>query len=347
MLRVLLVDSSAHFPANPLLYEGLQKLAAEHRLKVELFDEASFIEPLQTSYLYKLVYKGSHRRFLPSSWAMNRGLLGAARRFRPDVVLIVKGMFLAPETLGRIKEENGAILINYATDDPFNQLVNNSMLVEAIRFFDVYACTKRAIIDDVKKAGCSRAVFVPFGYKPTVHFPEDPKSDSERARFAADVTFLGTCDRDRVPIINAIRRARPELRLHLYGAFWNRHPSTRPCSNGLVRGRDVRLAFRGAKIVINLVRRANRDMHGPRTFEIPACGAFMLTDRTDEQREFLAEDKEAVFFSSIDEMNDKISYYLKHDSVRRSIAEAGYRRIIAQPNTYEDRAKSMLQLIGG
>ena len=80
--------------------------------------------------------------------------------------------------------------------------------------------------------------------------------------------------------------------------FWDRYKSTTTILQRSREGIDQRLVFSGAKIVGNLVRRANRDQHGPRTFEIPACGGFMLTERTDDQRSFLAEDKEAAYFCS-------------------------------------------------
>jgi spore maturation protein CgeB len=103
----------------------------------------------------------------------------------------------------------------------------------------------------------------------------------------------------------------------------------------------------GAKIMFNLVRRSNRDDHVMRTFEIPACGGFMLADRTEGQRAFLAEDREAVYFSTIDEMIEKIRYHLPRDAERRRIAEAGHRRITSGQNTYADRLKSIIEMVRG
>lgn len=51
----------------------------------------------------------------------NRRLLEEAKKFAPQVVLIVMGFHIAPEPRHAIKKETGAVLINYATDDPFNE----------------------------------------------------------------------------------------------------------------------------------------------------------------------------------------------------------------------------------
>jgi hypothetical protein len=84
----------------------------------------------------------------------NRRLLEEAKKFAPQVVLIVMGFHIAPETLHAIKKETGAVLINYATDDPFNERTSPRNVREAIPLYDVYAFTKRAIMDDVASAGC-------------------------------------------------------------------------------------------------------------------------------------------------------------------------------------------------
>lgn len=341
-MRLLLLDSSDMYPANPLFAEALSYVGRECGFQHEWFDEGKFTKAKSAIYFHKVFRRLSGRRPM-GYWNLNRRFLEAARAYRPDVVLITTGKWLSPATI-RSVGETGALLVNYATDDPFNSAVNTSMFKEAIPYYDVYACTKKAIIDDVRKAGCSNAVYVPFAYKPEVHFPERAQGPEEQARFSSDVVFIGGCDSDRLPFITGMLNAMPDLQLSLYGGFWNRYPSLRKYYRGFAFGHEFRLAVAGAKIVFNLVRRSNRDDHVMRTFEIPACGGFMLTDRTDAQCSFLAEDKEAVYFSSAEEMLDKIRYYLEHDLQRRRIAEAGYRRVTSGKNTYGDRLKTILEI---
>jgi spore maturation protein CgeB len=329
-----------------MLADTLPMVGRECGFEHNWFDEKEFTTPKSAIYFHKAFRRLSGRR-PPGYWRLNRKFLEAARAYGPDVVLVVSGKHLSPATIRSIKASTGAALANYATDDPFNTAVSTPMFRRSIPYYDFYACTKTAIIADVQSAGCRNAVYVPFGYKPDHHFPEQASTAEEHERFDTDVAFVGGCDDDRLPIISAIPSAQPGLRLNLFGWFWDRHAATRPYFRGRAWGREVRLAFSGAKIVVNLVRRANRDSHGPRTFEIPACGGFMLTDRTDEQCSLLAEDKEAVYFSSTEEMVDKIRYYLGHDSQRRQIAQAGYRSITSEKHTYADRLKTIIETIQG
>ncbi len=343
-MRLLLFDSTSMYPANPLFADALSQVGREYGFEHEWIDEAQFSTPKFAICLDKVFRRFSGRRPLVY-WKLNRSFMKVAQAQRPDLVLITCGKFLSPETIRSVKRETGALLVNYATDDPFNSAVNTPMFRKGIPCYDLYACTKKAIIDDVRKAGCGNVAYVPFAYKPEIHFPESTQSSEERKRYSSDLVFIGGCDGDRLPYIAAMLKAIPDLRLHLYGGFWNRHSALRKYYRGFALGREFRLAVAGAKIVFNLIRRKNRDDHVMRTYEIPACGGFMLTDRTDEQCSLLAEDKEASYFTSTEEMVDKIRYYLAHDSERRRIAEAGHRRITSGGNTYADRLKTIIGLV--
>lgn len=342
-MRLLLTCSSAYAPTTPLFLEALEELANENGHEWTFFDEARWANP-GWSLLHKVAYRLLHRR-PPGYWAMNRALLATARRFRPDVVLVVKGAFYSPATLERVKRNTGAILVNYATDDPFNRRVSTADLVRAIPLYDLYVCTKRAIIPDIGKAGCPRVVYLPFGYKPSLHFPEKPAIGEEQARFCSDVIFVGTCDEDRGLYFEALIKAIPGLRLSLYGGYWNRHPILKAYHRGFALGRDYRLALGGAKIALNFVRKANRDGHVMRTFEIPACGAFMLAERTEEHLELLSEGAEVEYFATVEECVEKVRYYLGRETDRRRIAEVGYLKVTQGAHTYKDRLAQILGIV--
>src|SRR5207248_3036751 len=139
--------------------------------------------------------------------------------------------------------------------------------------YDLYACTKRAIMDDVERAGCRRTAFVRFGHNPAIYFPEAPTTERERATFESDVAFVGTADVERLPYLDALLSL-PGVRVAVYGSYWDRLPDRiRKVWRVTAIGREYRLALNGTKIGLGLLRSANRDRHTMRTFEIPACGA--------------------------------------------------------------------------
>jgi spore maturation protein CgeB len=98
-----------------------------------------------------------------------------------------------------------------------------------------------------------------------------------------------------------------------------------------------------SKVNLAFLRKANRDRHDQRTFEIPACGGFELSERTDEVLSFFEEGQEIECFGSVEELREKAAYYLKHESQRRRIASAGLARLRRSPYSYTDHIQAILK----
>src|SRR6185437_1405596 len=106
---------------------------------------------------------------------------------------------------------------------------------------------------------------------------------------------------------------------------------------------DPLLALTASRIGLGFLRTICADQHTTRTFEIPACGSMLLADRTEEHREFFEEGREAEFFSSEDELQDKASFYASDEDARRRIAGAGRRRCITGRYAYIHRVYDALK----
>jgi spore maturation protein CgeB len=331
----MLIGTGKYYHVGAFFRKALETARSQY----VFIDDWKYLAPIQQSRVQRIAYHLLGRPL--SYWTFNRTIADQARRFKPNLVLITKGAFIAPQTLKTVKSDTGAIMVNYATDDPFNPVISTRNLREGICLYDLYVCTKRAIMEDVRRAGCPNVAYVPFGYEPDLHYPEVPTTRVEVERFGSDVLFIGGADADRYPILHEVA-AIPGLRLHLYGGYWDRDPRLRTYYRGYVFGREYRLALGGTKIALCLVRRSNRDGHVMRTFETPACGAFMLAERTDEHLAFFVEGQEMACFGSNEELVEKICHFLDHDCERQRIAEAGYRRLHADKYSYEDRLTEIL-----
>lgn len=338
-MRILYTETSAYRPSSGHFLEALEAMAARGECEFTFFDEARHLHP-RRSIAQRIAQRVAGH---PAGYrAFNTALVAEARRTAPEIVLVGKGAYFSAATVRQVREVTGAVMVNWASDDPFNSASSTRDLVESIPLYDLYVCTKRAVMDDVIRAGGARAIYVRFGYKPNLHFPEPPTTPEEHRRFDCDAMFIGGGDADRAPYFETLVRALPELRLSLYGGYWDRYPALRRYWRGNAIARDFRLAVGGAKICVNLVRRANRDDHVMRTFELPACGGFMLAERTDAHQELFAEDREAAFFSTSEELVAKVRQWLPRDDDRRAIAAAGHRKISGGRDTYADRLAEIL-----
>src|SRR3984957_10074668 len=341
-MRILYAETTAYARSSAHFLEALEARMARGEHEFRFLDEAAFIKSSR-SFAERIANRVAGRP-LSGYQQLNRALVENAAAFSPDMILIGKGRWFTPAALEAAKKVGGATLVNWATDDPFNPADSSRELLKSIPLYDLYMCTKKDIMNDVRRAGCANVAYVRFGYKPEVHFPEAPATDKERERFACDVMFVGGCDAHRVAYFEALVHAMPGVKLRLYGAYWERARALRSYARGFAVARDYRLAVGGAKIAVNLVRRANRDDHVMRTFEIPACGGFMLTERSAPHEELFHEDREAVFFGSPDEFVAKVSSYLPRDDDRSKIAAAGHRKITQGRHTYADRLAEIIEL---
>ena len=233
--------------------------------------------------------------------------------------------------------------LNYLTDDPWNPVHRAPWFLRAVPRYDYVFSPRRTNLGDLRRLGCASACYLPFAYAPQSHYPETLES-AEHRRLQSDIIFAGGADRDRVPYIQSLIEAGFNVALH--GGYWDRHSQTAPFARGQADPATLRKAVGAAKVALCLVRRANRDGHVMRSFELPAMGACMLTEYTEEHREIFGDDGETVaFFRERDEMVEKLQWLLAHDADRKRLADAAHRRITAGKNTYRDRLETILESV--
>jgi spore maturation protein CgeB len=100
---------------------------------------------------------------------------------------------------------------------------------------------------------------------------------------------------------------------------------------------QYRKAISGAKINVGFLRKVNRDLQTTRSVEIPACGGFLLAERTEEHNRLFAEGSEAEYFGDYDELINKVRRFLEDNSARRRISAAGYKRCLQ--GSYSNRER--------
>jgi spore maturation protein CgeB len=149
---------------------------------------------------------------------------------------------------------------------------------------------------------------------------------------------------ERIAPLEALAKRVP---LAVFGNGWERVPKGSPLREVLhppIFGRRLRTVNASAAVNIAFVAKSNRDEHTMRTFEIPACGGFMLAERTGAHVDLLREDEEAAFFGSVEELVEKAVRYLGDPDARRRIAKAGRLRITGRER-YEDRAGVVVDIV--
>ncbi|MFZ0519363.1 MAG: glycosyltransferase, partial [Acidobacteriaceae bacterium] len=82
-----------------------------------------------------------------------------------------------------------------------------------------------------------------------------------------------------------------------------------------------------------------------KSFEIAACGGFLLAERSAGHSERFRENEEAVFFSDIEECAEKIHRYLNDEPARARIAAAGRRRAVTGGYDNDSQLAKVLDVV--
>lgn len=117
----------------------------------------------------------------------------------------------------------------------------------------------------------------------------------------------------------------------------------KPYYQGTAYGEKMVKIFNAAKTVLNFQPTDMTHGGNMRTFEIPGCGAFQLTNKVDSN--FLLPDKEIVLFKNTSDLREKIKYYLQNSKERLKIARVGFERVHKE-HIYESHFKKLLSQIG-
>jgi hypothetical protein len=283
----------------------------------------------------------------PGIRRIRRNLIQTIKQEKPDVTLLYQGHYCDRETLEQLHPIT--FVAGYHNDDPFGQrqgMLRYRHFFLSLPLYHGFHVYRQCNVQDMISAGVPRVKVLMSYYLPWLDYPRKLSSDELR-RWNCDVVFAGHCEND-IRIECMVKLAHNNVYARIYGDrhYWKPalpkdvYAEIKPVPG--VFGENYRKAICGAKMALSFFSKWNRDQYTRRVFEIPACGIFLLSERTPVMQELFAEGVEAEFFSSADECFDKAMFYLKNDAARQKIAEAGYLRVTTSGHDIYSRMKQWL-----
>lgn len=214
-----------------------------------------------------------------------------------------------------------------------------------IKYYNLIVTQKSYNIKELKSLGAKRVLFQNKAYSKDIHKPQKCNKD-----FKLDVVFIGFPEKDRNEHIKYLIDNKIKVNIFGYPHIWKKKKYNMIHKNIYINnkhliGIEYAKVLSCSKISLCFLRKANRDLQTSRSIEIPACGGFMIAERTDEHKELFEEDKEAVYFNTKEELLEKVKYYLEHKEERKQIAKAGYERTRNSGYSYDDRVEEILKVI--
>lgn len=317
-----------------ILYIGslFKGSTALHRLNAikQVYNDVKYIESYMLNIRFlmlidRLLNKIS--RYGINSFLLNRNLTKLTSDNPFNFIWIDKGLQIFPITLKSIKNKYpNTKLIHYSPDDMMNPINQSRNYLNSIPFYDLHVTTKSYNVDELYAFGAKKVLFVNNAYAPEIHKPYY-LSEEEIRKYSSDVSFIGSPEKERADSINFI--AKNGIKVTIWGIGWEKYLKRNQnitIIKGFFADEEYCKIICASKINLAFLRKVNRDLQTTRTMEIPACGGFMLAERTEEHKKLFKEDEEAVYFSNDEELLEKIKYFLREENRRLQIANRGFIR---------------------
>lgn len=260
--------------------------------------------------------------------------IGALRRARPDMVLVVRGDVLEPHFWQAVREvrAQGALWL-------YDEIRRMSYDLETIGDLAAIATYSAADAAGLQQRGVP-ALYVPLAYDPQVVPTRDPN--------AGEFTFIGARFGRREQLVTALIAAGVPVRA--YGRDWSSHPvdrlrTFRAGTGPVPAGRDLPLTdaygvMRAGLGTLNV--HGDQDGFTMRTFEAAGVGAVQLIDRADVAGLY-EPGREVLVFDDADDLVRQCRDVLARPDRLARLREAAVERTRDQ-HTFVHRAKELEKL---
>ena len=243
---------------------------------------------------------------------------------RCDLIWIDKAIFIKSKTTETIREKTHK-LVHYTPDTAFYG--NKSKLFyQSMGYYDYLITTKSFELKAYRSnVGTKKVISTTQGFdsdihKPLVTFPE--KEDR--------VAFVGLWEPSRERIIQFL--IDNKINVALAGFNWdefvrrNKTNSFLHFKGNSLWNKEYVSLISSSYFSLGLLSKRFPELHTTRTFEIPACGTALITEKNSETSSFFL-DNEVIFYNDADELVRRIKYYQQHTGELEQLTDRGLDKI--------------------
>jgi spore maturation protein CgeB len=223
----------------------------------------------------------------------------------------------------------------YTTDDPdstYRRTIPYLHAYDHLFFCDPAYSPDKTMKQKMTEVGMRNADWLPLG----VFDFEYEAGKSEQQLFSQqrdiDIIYVGACFLQKLPILARVQKAfGRSFRMHgffswKHNAYFIARHGARQWVRPVSFPERVKL-YQRAKIGIN-VHWDEFGLGNQRLYHLPANGVMQISDCADDLGAIFKPGEEVVSYRNVDELIDRIRYYLAHDQERIAIARSGYRRTV-------------------
>jgi spore maturation protein CgeB len=357
MTRILVIHPG-HGHSTTDVYHGLCVGLEMNGVEVVRFEWGQMLRPLTAAVLGAVQggvvkERDAERLHQFMCWLAGADALAMAADTACEAVLVVNGL-LFPPSRAELFKKIGVPIACYGTEAPYFAETERQLVPSYTHWFTQERTAVRRYAD----LGVP-ATYLPMAYNPRVHTPGAPDPDR-----ICDVVFVGGGYPERKHLLDGVDWTGINRAVH--GTLWRLDLDTTRDQDGLTRGvrfaegaipNEITTAWhRSAAIALNMHRRTTyierraslpdgaAESLGPRSYEIPACGGFLLSDDERPELRDVYGDSAAMFRAwDAGDLERRIRYWLAHPDERERTRQAQAEAVA--PHHWGNRAKTILECI--
>ena len=240
--------------------------------------------------------------------------------FKPDLVFLIRGIAFNTDTLEGISPLFGWWI---EREERMEEAFRESHL------FDWYFFMNRSCVEAARQRGNKHVSYLGHAVDPEAFHP------ILNCQKKYDLCFVGGWSPKRQQFIEEALEVTPNIAI--YGGKWLKKNLARPdllrCIKGsYIEGEKLVRLYNESKIVLNITNwgageGSKRSGMNMRVVEVPATGAFLLTDGSHELEDFFSPGHHIAVYEGKQDLLRKIEYYLRHDTEREQIAKQGMEHV--------------------
>ena len=279
---------------------------------------------------------------------LNKKILNEFSKQNYDLIWIDKGTRIFSKTLNSIKQRCPSIIIAHINpDDPYGKFRTGwKTFIKAIPNYDIHFVAREVNVPEYYHDGAKKVYIYDRSFDPDIHKPIE-LNEEEKKKYSCKVGFIGSWAKDREKSIAFL--IDNKIDVVIWGNDWEKGKYWRKIKEHYrgpgLNGIEYAKAINGMEIALHYLRKENRDEQDNRTFEIPACGTFMLAEKTKKHEELFKDGEETVLFKDDPDLLNKVKYYLNNDLERKNIAKSAFLRSVNSGYTHKERLKKLLEII--
>ena len=265
-------------------------------------------------------------------------ILNLIKKNKTDLVLITHD-FLLPKEIDFIKKSQKVNIAMWFPDHiaNFGKAYFMNSNYDFLFFKDPY------IVMTLSKVLKSKIYYLPECFNEYKHTVNDSHIEN---KYICDITTAGNFHSWRVAFFEHLK----EFNIKFWGSpspLWMPEKVLNKFYQGnAVYNSEKAKAFLGAKIVLNNLHFAEVLSLNVRAFEAAGIGAFQLVDWRPEIDHLFIDGKEIITYKNIEDLKNKIKYWLLNPLERQKIANAGKARALKE-HTYIHRLDLLIKTIEG